>query len=631
MSYPHFYLRRLRVLSGGKPVYDQTFHLGVNIIRGQNGSGKSTISDFIFYVLGGEFENWKTAATRCDEVQAEVVTRGGTLTLRRSIDKATSPINVFFGPMSDAALRGIDGWERFPIRRSENHESFSQIMFRSIGIPEAQSQGASNVTMHQVLRLLYSDQRTPSGFLFRYESFDPREIREAVGNLLCGMNVYEAYEIELKLREINKKFEEKSKQLSALILSLPPQESLARPENIDERVSKLRAEYESVTQEIASVDERLNGSEISEFVKARSEAIAFLRMLRNSIAEMEDKLNVNDLEISDLEGFLAYLQQTSTKLGRAEAVSNVVGSIEFTHCPACLSPLTDKHGPLHCVLCGAATDHEKEKSRYLLIKLDVDIQIRESTQLLEEKQKKSENLKSEARRARRQYNDRLSEYTVRFDLSTSPRDSFIARRSQRLGQLDRELDELARLRERALEIDSLSKEKAQIQEEMNRLTTRSKILDSANSRRRSQALTAISERAKSILRLDLSRQIEFKSAQNVVVNFADNSILVDGDLNFAESSNVIVKNTAILSMFLAACGDPAFFHPRFLLLDNIEDKGMEEGRSHNFQKIIVDASAAASQPHQIIFTTSMINPALEIDTLVIGPRYTDEKRSLNFQ
>jgi hypothetical protein len=32
-----------------------------------------------------------------------------------------------------------------------------------------------------------------------------------------------------------------------------------------------------------------------------------------------------------------------------------------------------------------------------------------------------------------------------------------------------------------------------------------------------------------------------RQVDNVAVNFGDNSVLVDGELNFAESSNVIVK------------------------------------------------------------------------------------------
>ncbi|WP_443068786.1 ATP-binding protein, partial [Sulfitobacter sp. HI0027] len=79
--YSQFHIKRLRVMQGGDPVYDQTFHTGVNIIRGENGSGKSTIADFIFYVLGGEFDNWKSVAANCDEVQAEIGTASGLLTV----------------------------------------------------------------------------------------------------------------------------------------------------------------------------------------------------------------------------------------------------------------------------------------------------------------------------------------------------------------------------------------------------------------------------------------------------------------------------------------------------------------------------------------------------------------------
>jgi hypothetical protein len=116
----------------------------------------------------------------------------------------------------------------------------------------------------------------------------------------------------------------------------------------------------------------------------------------------------------------------------------------------------------------------------------------------------------------------------------------------------------------------------------------------------------------------------------VVLAFSDDAILVDGSANFAESSNVILKNTAILALFSAATLDADFYHPRFLLMDNVEDKGMEAERSHNFQLLIVAASAAAKSDHQVIFTTSTINPALEVDSLVIGPHYTNERQTLAF-
>jgi hypothetical protein len=262
--------------------------------------------------------------------------------------------------------------------------------------------------------------------------------------------------------------------------------------------------------------------------------------------------------------------------------------------------------------------------------MDIDIQLRESKQLLDDKQRASTHLDREIREYRRRYQDGLSEFAVKYDMSTSPRESFLAERHQRLGRIDRERTELGRLRERALQIQVASEEKAMLQAEISRLKDRQSAIELSSRQRRSKALTLVSNTARKILRDDLERQQEFQKAEVVTVSFVDNSVLVDKELNFAESSNVIVKNAAILSLLLAATVDDQFYHPRFAIFDNIEDKGMEQDRSHNFQKMIVRLSSEARLQHQIIFTTSMLDPELEMESLVVGPHYTHEKRTLAF-
>jgi hypothetical protein len=630
-THSHFRLKRLRVIKSGLPLYDQDFHLGVNIIRGENGSGKSTISDFIFFVLGGEFENWKSAAAKCDEVQAEVVTQGGNLTFRRAINKAQTPVDVFFGSMADAERHALDGWNRYPIRRTDTQESFSQMFFRASGIPEAQSQGASNITMHQILRLLYSDQRTPAAFLFRYESFDTKEIREAVGDLICGLSVYELYEVELRLRDLAKQFDEKERQLSALLAAMPVNEALTSVGAVDDQLARLTKEYDAVTGEIITVDQYVNDGQVQSFLSERTKGTQALRKARQEIGSIEEQRQVNELERDDLRKFVDYLTELSNRLARAQASLDIVGNIDFTRCPACLAELTSDASAGHCcVVCGSETDPEKERSRYLQIKMDIDIQLRESKQLLDDKQRASLHLDKEIREHRRSYQDALSEFSVKYDMSTSPRESFLAERHQRLGRIDRERTELGRLRERALLIQVASEEKALLQAEISRLKDRQTAIELSGRHRKAKALTLVSNTARKILRDDLERQQEFQNAQVVTVNFVDNSVMVDSELNFAESSNVIVKNAAILSLLLAATVDEQFYHPRFAIFDNIEDKGMEQDRSHNFQKMIVRLSAEARLQHQIIFTTSMPDPELETASLVVGPHYTHENRTLAF-
>jgi hypothetical protein len=403
---------------------------------------------------------------------------------------------------------------------------------------------------------------------------------------------------------------------------------LARVESVDGRLKELEMEYGRLSHEIATVDEIVDSKKANDFIIERKKAAGGVRQVRGRISEREQQIHTNDLEVADLTNFIAHLEELSEKLPRAQKSSEVIGSIEFSHCPACLAALNGTGDPERCVLCGSETDPEQERSRYLQIKLDLDIQIRESRQLLADKEYETEYAKKELRRLQSDYQEQLSEFAVRYEISSGPRESFVAERYQRLGQIDRELTQLSQLRERAVELELVSVRKASVQTEIDKKRDRQKALATASARRRRVALTHASEKAKSFLRQDLDRQDEFRRAESVEVNFRDNSILVDGDLNFAESSNVIVKNSVVLALFAAATEDEEFLHPRFLLLDNVEDKGMESERSHNFQDVIVKASKAAKLDHQIIFTTSTINPELDVDELTIGPRYTHQHRTL---
>lgn len=621
-------INRLRIMQRGRAAYDQHFHEGVNIIRGENSSGKTTIADCIFYILGGEFDDWKSAAQNCDEVQAEISTPNGLITLKREIGKKTTPITLFFGSMKQASERALEGWEQYNLRRQEKRESFSQILFRSTGIPEARSEGASNITMHQLLRLLYADQRTPSTRLFRFESFDTHEIREAVGDLICGINVYEYYEIQLELRTLGKLFDELSRQYTLLRAAIPNEDSLTNLENLNLRIEELRTEQESILNKIENVDEHVNITEVKNFSKGRKEALQEINKEKENLKCLEEKSSKILYEINDLNDFIAYLKELSAQLPKAQEAAGILGNIEFSHCPACLRKTPSLEDNKNCVLCGLETDPHQIESTYLQIKTDIEIQLRESKQLLYDKENQKAHIAVDFRKARRNHETLLSEFLINYDKSISPRESFLAEQNRRWGEIKREREYLSNLTDTVSKLQETSQKKAEVQDKIDSLKNRQGKLENQEDKRRRFALTNISSTAKALLKADLERQPEFRNPESVALKFRDDAIVVDGKINFAESSNVILKNTAILSLFSAACRDAKFNHPRFLLLDNVEDKGMEMERSFNFQKLIVAHSKQAVFTHQIIFTTSMINPELEIDEYVVGPHYTHEKRTL---
>ncbi len=624
-------LNCLRVLCRGQVVYEQNFHEGVNIIRGQNGSGKSTIADFIFFILGGEFDDWKDAASRCDEVQAEIETPEGKMTLRRLTSSKTAPVEVFFGDMKTAKEFPLEGWQRFPLRRQGGNESFSQVMFRSLKIPEAKSDGASNITMHQLLRLCYSDQRTPATRLFRFEPFDTQNIREAVGDLICGISGYGIYESNLRLRELDKEFSVVNTKLSGLLKALPPDEALRTTMSLHAVITDLNTEREQLEKDIKQVDENVESSEIKKYLKERRVEQIKVAKERDKLEKLETEINKLEYETREIEDFQSYLVNLSEKLNLSEASFNAIGAIDFVHCPACGTELSNHTDRMHCVVCKNPINLEEERSRYNQIRLDLEIQTRESKQLLWQKSSELDMTRKKYRALRNAHEGALSEFEMKYSGANGPREAYLAEKTSRIGHINAEIEFLTRSLDIASEIDALSENKSKLQTEMDELKGRVDVLQKQAFKRRSKSLTEVSDIAVSLLHADFKRQEEFERSKHVELNFRNDAISVDDHVNFAESSNVFLKNSSILSLFLAAGKDKQFFHPGFLLLDNIEDKGMEMERSHLFQRLIVERATELEIPFQVIFTTSMMNPKLELDDYVIGPCYTKEEKSLMFK
>lgn len=623
-------INRLRILSRGIAVYDERFHEGVNIIRGQNGSGKSTIADCIFFILGGEFDDWKDAAKRCDEVQAEIETPNGPLTLRRATVSKQEPISTFFGVMDKADEHSLEGWQRFPIRRQNNSESFSQVLFRSLNIPEAKSDGASNITMHQLLRLMYSDQRTPASRIFRYEPFDTQNIREAVGDLVCGISGYEIYEANINLRELEKELSVINTSLFGLLKALPSDESLRTSASIYSSIKELNEEIEILEKEIRSVDENDNLEDVNTYLKQRKSNQVKLSKQRLALEKNESDIQKIKLEKLEIDDFQSYLSDLIVKLNLAEASLDMFGSIDFTHCPSCGSEVKIIHDECKCSLCKSEKKPEEELSRYNQIRLDLEIQMRESKQLFNQTDLELKEAKAKYNLLSNAYRGALSEFEMKYSSANGPREAYLAERTSRIGHINAELDFLTKSLGVASEVDSLTAKKNSV---LNKITDLEALLSKFYKRseqRRSKSYLEISKLAVSLLHADFKRQEEFEAAQRVDINFINDAISVDGVYNFAESSNVFLKNSSIFSIFLAAGMDPKFNHPKFLLLDNIEDKGMEVERSHLFQKLIVERATELEVPFQIIFTTSMMNEDLELDDYIIGPSYTRENKTLNF-
>ena len=201
---------------------------------------------------------------------------------------------------------------------------------------------------------------------------------------------------------------------------------------------------------------------------------------------------------------------------------------------------------------------------------------------------------------------------------------------RKVGYLDRTIEDLARKIRLAAGVEELQSEKAKKRALFEQIEDEIAGRRRVQQRRRDTATKRISELTTTLLNRDLPREIAFQDAEGIAFDFGRDALTVDGRANFAASSMVYLKNSFHVALLQASLEFDFFRYPRFALIDNVEDKGMETARSHKFQSLVASMSEAAEVEHQVVMTTSMLNPDLDSETWVIGPRYTHEARTLQF-
>ena len=107
---PTLFIKRFLVLKSGKFAYDQKFKMGVNIIRGDNGTGKSTIMDLIYYALGAEVTEWTDEQELCDATLVEILLNYKLFCLKREITETGKAAMYFYDGSAEEALESSLDW-----------------------------------------------------------------------------------------------------------------------------------------------------------------------------------------------------------------------------------------------------------------------------------------------------------------------------------------------------------------------------------------------------------------------------------------------------------------------------------------------------------------------------------------
>ena len=75
-----------------------------------------------------------------------------------------------------------------------------------------------------------------------------------------------------------------------------------------------------------------------------------------------------------------------------------------------------------------------------------------------------------------------------------------------------------------------------------------------------------------------------------------------------------------------------FYFAISLILDNIDDSGLDISRAQKFHNTIIEYSKKASVDHQIIFTTrsEVASEEIKKSEFLVGKEYIDEKGKRSF-
>lgn len=631
---PCLIIKRMVVKRGASVAYDEDFHIGVNVVRGDNSSGKSTILNFIFFGLGGDLskDDWSEHALKCDFVWLEVEFNGKPAVLRRAIDvNSQSPMEIYGGRYEEAQEAPIEEWVKYPYARSKNRESFSQAIFRLLGMPDVAVEGTSSITIHQILRLLYADQLSPIESIFRFEGYDPENLREAVGNLLCGAFDTEIYELQQLRRVRDKEFSDASAELRSIFKVVGGDESLGL-EWVQQKRKALDEEREVLLGSIAEAEEEFYAKRSDEKITISAQKSVFkeVQKLQQELQDIRASIGAVEFEISDSNAFIATLRQRLEALKDADLASSLIETIHFATCPSCYAEIIEHdEATAACHLCKTPLDAERARDRVVGLINDLSIQIKQSERLQGVRQDRLKALETKYSKTENQWKLKAKELTELRVLPTSKVRDQIRELHRRLGYIDKSIEDTDAQLKLANRIGDLSARKAALDEELKDLEARIEGLKRSQTDRLRSARRAIEKKTIELLKGDLNRQDSFEDPKHVDFSFAKNTITVDEHTYFSASSRVVLKTAFLVGFLAAALDDKAFRHPRFLMIDITEDKGMEQERSHNFQSQVVRVSTESDVEHQIILATAMPSPELD-DDVFVGKFSTRENGTLAF-
>ena len=632
---PSLHIDRLLIKQNDKIVYDENFHLGVNFIIGANGSGKTTIIESIIHVLGGDIINKKHEFSNCSNVYAQVNINGRTYVFKRDITNDTSkpPLDIYEGTYEDSQISSENLWSRYTLRRSNNQKSFSEMIFTLLGLPEEKLENSQNITINSILRLLYEDQQSDSDKIFKNAEYpaEKGDTRQAISDLLLNIDDFALLNLKTQYNKKNREYGDldgQLKQIRTILGSADINTSLSylrqQRKELELKRLELIKKIENNTQ-IASDD--IDNSK-ADFKKVQQE----LSIKKKEIFEKETLKNSTEFDLEDSKEFLESLNIRLDALSASTEISKYFGGIDFTYCPSCFHPLDETNSnKKQCPLCKEDINSNSLSAGFLKMINEINFQKKETEAIIINREEKIQSLNANISILKSQLQDLEHKYSVYIN-KVNPIDAQKRFEMEKIGYLTSQIETIQKNEQYALTVNNIYQQKENLGAELAILEEKIKALENQREQKRNKIYSKINDFTIELIHNDPSNELE--NVGHISFDFAKDELFTPNKTSPAASTGCYLKNAFFFSIFLTSLHkDLDVRYPRFVILDNVEDKGLETNRIQQFHRDVIEKSKDSDIEHQIIITarSEVVTDEIRNSGMVVGKEYKKKKKKYSLE
>jgi hypothetical protein len=369
---PGIRILRLR-LRGVQKSYDVDFRSGdgarpLSLIAGPVSTGKTTVLEFIAYLLGGnEHPEHQEVLAQVIAGQLEVELAGVVHVIERTVGRPSAMANVFVSTLDDVAA-GIAAGTRRPIQPAGSPDSLSayllsQISLEGVKLREAPTQAESEadpLSIRDVMWLCFlpNERLDDKNLLFESAYMKALKLRQVI-DVVFGVHDNRLADLADRITHGERELGKKRADLSSARQFVDEQES--------RNEGQLDVEAEILRTSIDETDQTLSGlrNQIQNATNFASDLRERHRGAATAARRLAGLLRDRETLLIRLAPLRAQYSEDIRKLTMLVQAHDVFDPLRIVSCPACLSPLTASPTIVNhqCSLCGTVVSTTEGRRR----------------------------------------------------------------------------------------------------------------------------------------------------------------------------------------------------------------------------------------------------------------------------